>query len=261
MLAVGIYQQDDTTGYNIAACTLTTDVEYTVLAVRELKTNLLSGYDWEFEDDYAQNYEHGDTTNTLVHYTGEDEWGTDQCVNWGGGVYDTSDFTGTSGCADMQEPVFLNSVPYVVCTNAAGTYSSVWKLSSGGAKTKVHDVTDTILDIASFENHGFIYTLDGEPGYYILQLNYDDFDTFESVTVYEDTENWRIFQDKDEQHVHRPVWGVKESAPTDIYRLTHHAILKMDHDNASTTIAKIDLYDRNYDLYPQRYHATVVMPG
>jgi hypothetical protein len=53
----------------------------------------------------------------------------------------------------------------------------------------------------------------------------------------------------------------KESAPTDIYRLTHHAILKMDHDNASTTIAKIDLYDRNYDLYPQRYHATVVMPG
>lgn len=35
----------------------------------------------------------------------------------------------------------------------------------------------------------------------------------------------------------------------------------MDHDNSATTIAKIDLYDREYTLFPQRYHATVVMPG
>lgn len=33
----------------------------------------------------------------------------------------------------------------------------------------------------------------------------------------------------------------------------------MNHDNLS--VAKIDLFDREYTMYPQRYHATVVMPG
>lgn len=193
MLAMGIYQQDDTLGYDISACELTADVSYTVLGVHELKTNLLAGYDWTFDAAYAQNYEHGDTTNSATFYVGQDEWGADQCVKWGGTVSKQNNFNGSSNCRNMQEPVFLNSVPYVICSNTAGTWSSIWKLDAGGSHTMVHEVNDLIVDVASFENHGFIYTLDGENGYYILQLNYNSFDTQESIQVYENTVMWRLY--------------------------------------------------------------------
>jgi hypothetical protein len=253
MLAVGIYTQDDPSGYDISACVLTNDVSYTVLAnTIELKTPLQDGYDWGFDASYAQNYEHGDTTNTLYHYTGVDEWGSDQCVNWGSYISDTSDFTGGGfTCSDMQEPVFLNSVPYMCCINAAGTESAIWMMDSAGAHTKVHTVSSgEVLDFVAFEDHGFMYTVDGVAGYTILKLNYDDFDTEESSDIYETGANWRLYQDKDEQHEHRPVWGVRSDETTNIYRLTYHATVKMQHDNSATTIAKVDLYDREYDLYP-----------
>ena len=70
------------------------------------------------------------------------------------------------------------------------------------------------------ELKGFIYTLSGVKGYYILSLTISTLTTGVASTAYSNTVFWKIFQSRVDNHMYRPVWGTNNTFPSTISRIT-----------------------------------------
>eukprot|EP00347_Sterkiella_histriomuscorum_P020690 403336851 len=166
----------------------------------------------------------------------------------------------------LKYPVFLNKEIYIVTYqknsgNAALTDSIIWKLkmatspSISSAFTQVKRITTSTIDqIAAFELTGLVYTISGSKGYNILYLDKTSYVTEQSVTSYQTSDFWKIYQSRVDNHMHRPIWGVKDSDISSFYRITTQTTLTFT--DASQTV---DLY--NFKPQFARFHALVLNAG
>lgn len=119
--------------------------------------------------------------------------------------------------------------------------------------TFVGQATGVILQIAAFELNGFVYTLSGQNGYYLSKIDFTTF-KFTTTTQFLSSVKWKIYQTDGGNQMHRPIFGVPESTPSKIYRITSTPEFFMS-DSATLS----DFY--NYEIQFGRYRAISLQPG
>lgn len=182
----------------------------------------------------------------ILGYTGTDPCKDGEAIHEGGNSYqfkiDLNSLTSTSGTPSnldtstlsfrTDDAIFLANTMYIPAdvtdTSLGKTVTAIYKIdmtitsvSSNPTTTLsfVGQASGLILQIAVFELNGFVYTLAAENGYYLSKMDFSTF-KFTTTTHFLSTVKWKIYQTDGGNHMHRPIFGVPESTPSKIYRIT-----------------------------------------
>ncbi|CDW85710.1 UNKNOWN [Stylonychia lemnae] len=184
-------------------------------------------------------------------------------------TFSLKEFSGSFYLGVLKNFVFLNNTLFLVTYSnrtASDPYptidSKIWRVSIRPALVQKLDTylittvyNDTIDQLAAFEMNGLVYTQKNKMGYTITYLNKTTYTTSIGLpTNYATTVFWKIYQARVDNHMHRPVWGVNNTNPSAISRITT-TTAQVFNDITNNT----DFY--NFTVQFGRYHALVLNPG
>ena len=120
--------------------------------------------------------------------------------------------------------------------------------------TKMFTVFGTINYVAALELVGYAYTVSNQTGISLAQVNAPSYTTITGTINPTTTGTWKLYQERVDNHIHRPIYAVQLSQISVIYRVTT-TITQVVNDATLTS----DFY--NFNLMFSRYHAYVINPG
>ncbi len=119
---------------------------------------------------------------------------------------------------------------------------------------RVYITFGTIDQIASLEKWGFAFTVTNSTGVFIGKINIGSYASFNSPLsnlvlnftggVPSPFVNWKLYQERSDNHMFRPIYGVSEAQTAVIYRVTSNSFVFLM-DFSTSTLSNLNFY-----LYP-----------